>query len=951
MLSGTIGSTFGQVSRITGSEVTVLTIDEAADWKIFYHPNDELGYVDPETGDLLTTDYMPGTSAVLVLEAVPSGNLSQLVGVHYSNGQLIAADGGNTVYHRDGSIMRSGGVWTYDAGATLESGGNWFWSNGNALKSGGTFKHPNNAIFLSGTIILYANGAAFKDAGTTLHYPSTQTLRDSSGNYFYQSAGSLRQGNVISYSDGAVMVDAAGNVFNDTGTAAITPFTRKQNINGAEYYTQAKNGGADTLVAVENDVGGSFGAYVSKFHVTYQVLPPNVVNIAVTAPDAQSLYFSWASGGGTTAYYSVVPGDGVSPSANPADGVNTTSNFYYVTGLTPGQRVNIRVWANDGAGHLSSGVFATGIAGQLTQPIQTQLLIASALDPTFAQVYDSANQDTVLTIDKNNSSFVFYHVNDELGYVNIDNGDRMVFGNYQVPSTTIIDTGVLDFSVIGNLAQIPSGAHYQSGGVVRKGNIYFYENGAVLRDAFFNWYYANGNLLQNGTGTYWGGGIAMRSGATSRYPNNAVLKSGGNIFYQGGAQFLSATTVFAPVLFADGTTLKTPSGNLLYEGSGANLLANNVFHYPAGATMIDGAGTAYKANGSVATLPFSDSELITTSQANIGIGSDRVAHYSVSIVDDESVMNLGGSVDYAAVNGDFNHNGTVDAADYTVWRDSLGGSFNLSADGNRSGTIDVGDYGVWTGHFGTVLPGARAGSRAATGAEGNSQAHLFAERAGNSDVADTLRVSNGSAGSSVAEVSDLGTGLAAASYSGGARAAEVPAVGQSEMAVEPIMEGDEGTSTAGQASSGTLAGAAGALADSQHGNPAVAPYVVFAFPLAEHLLAIPHADPSSRVPGADNSHDADTLRVSNDAWGVPGAAIISRSETATMAQEDALLVWLAGQDAGARSEDRGASVSLGRETEGGWEKAEQLRILDVGLRIEDFQSATDEAFAGMAVGV
>jgi hypothetical protein len=171
------------------------------------------------------------------------------------------------------------------------------------------------------------------------------------------------------------------------------------------------------------------------------------------------------------------------------------------------------------------------------------------------------------------------------------------------------------------------------------------------------------------------------------------------------------------------------------------------------------------------------------------------------------------------------------------------------------------------------------------------------------------------------------------------------------MAVEPIMEGDEGTSTAGQASSGTLAGAAGALADSQHGNPAVAPYVVFAFPLAEHLLAIPHADPSSRVPGADNSHDADTLRVSNDAWGVPGAAIISRSETATMAQEDALLVWLAGQDAGARSEDRGASVSLGRETEGGWEKAEQLRILDVGLRIEDFQSATDEAFAGMAVGV
>ncbi|HEY4233221.1 MAG TPA: hypothetical protein VGM76_07330, partial [Lacipirellulaceae bacterium] len=80
MLSGTIGSTFGQVSRIVGSEATFLTIDESSNWRIFYHPNDELGYVDPETGDLLTADYVPGTSSVLVLEAFPSGNLSQLVG-------------------------------------------------------------------------------------------------------------------------------------------------------------------------------------------------------------------------------------------------------------------------------------------------------------------------------------------------------------------------------------------------------------------------------------------------------------------------------------------------------------------------------------------------------------------------------------------------------------------------------------------------------------------------------------------------------------------------------------------------------------------------------------------------------------------------------------------------------------------------------------------------------
>ncbi len=51
--------------------------------------------------------------------------------------------------------------------------------------------------------------------------------------------------------------------------------------------------------------------------------------------------------------------------------------------------------------------------------------------------------------------------------------------------------------------------------------------------------------------------------------------------------------------------------------------------------------------------------------------------------------------------GDYNHNGRVDAADYTVWRNSLGqmGS-DLDADGNGNDEIDAGDYDVWKMHFG-----------------------------------------------------------------------------------------------------------------------------------------------------------------------------------------------------------------------------------------------------------
>ncbi len=62
--------------------------------------------------------------------------------------------------------------------------------------------------------------------------------------------------------------------------------------------------------------------------------------------------------------------------------------------------------------------------------------------------------------------------------------------------------------------------------------------------------------------------------------------------------------------------------------------------------------------------------------------------------------------------GDYNQNGEVDAADYIVWRKTLGDAVaNFSgADGDGDGTIGSGDYDVWRAHFGETVPVAGAGS-------------------------------------------------------------------------------------------------------------------------------------------------------------------------------------------------------------------------------------------------
>lgn len=56
-----------------------------------------------------------------------------------------------------------------------------------------------------------------------------------------------------------------------------------------------------------------------------------------------------------------------------------------------------------------------------------------------------------------------------------------------------------------------------------------------------------------------------------------------------------------------------------------------------------------------------------------------------------------------SVPGDYNGDGIVDAADYTVWRDTLGSTEMLDADGDQSGEVDSNDYTFWRERYGDSL--------------------------------------------------------------------------------------------------------------------------------------------------------------------------------------------------------------------------------------------------------
>ena len=260
-----------------------------------------------------------------------------------------------------------------------------------------------------------------------------------------------------------------------------------------------------------------------------------------------------------------------------------------------------------------------------------------------------------------------------------------------------------------------------------------------------------------GTGSNWtiaenlavgvGGTLDIQPGGTVNVVQDTEISPGGlvklaggtldtsEVSFQGGGQFQwTSGTLHVGIYNGD---LTNPNGGTLAPGhsAGDTLILGNYTQLTGGTMEIEiggvGQGSQYDfinitgtalvdgllqlslINGFVASA--AQSFVVLNSASLLGVFDNAGNGQRVTTSDGGGsfLVNYGPSSSFnlnqvvlsafeaVLLPGDYNDNGTVDAGDYVVWRDTLGQTgTGLPADGNGNNQIDNDDYNIWRAHFG-----------------------------------------------------------------------------------------------------------------------------------------------------------------------------------------------------------------------------------------------------------
>jgi hypothetical protein len=198
-----------------------------------------------------------------------------------------------------------------------------------------------------------------------------------------------------------------------------------------------------------------------------------------------------------------------------------------------------------------------------------------------------------------------------------------------------------------------------------------------------------GILTVSGTGTLNASSLSIASTPATSVTLNGGTINVGSIISRGKFTINSGTLIVGDVTIISGTLSIGLGGTNRESDYGALTASGNV-------KLADSLAVVFDDFSPLAGESF---DILDWGSLSGTFSSISLPALSDGLAWDQSQLYVTGVLSVVLA-GDYNKNGIVDAADYTVWRDSLGSTTSLAADGNDNGVIDAGDYDVWVSKFG-----------------------------------------------------------------------------------------------------------------------------------------------------------------------------------------------------------------------------------------------------------
>ncbi|CAE7040623.1 unnamed protein product [Symbiodinium sp. CCMP2456] len=209
----------------------------------------------------------------------------------------------------------------------------------------------------------------------------------------------------------------------------------------------------------------------------------------------------------------------------------------------------------------------------------------------------------------------------------------------------------------------------------------------------------NRTMLAGSLGTF----TANASGEIQVYLDESSETGGGNRAWYDGLSVSVQEIIGATLTVTGDVTLQADSAVALDIGTPENSDLLSISGNLAAAGILDlslDSQAPAPAEGDVFNLlDFTAASGVFDSIYVPGLGADLTW-------DDANLLTTGelSVVSFEGLLGDFNDDGVVNAADYTVWRDNVGTSFDLNGNGNEladsAGLVDAADYQLWARNYG-----------------------------------------------------------------------------------------------------------------------------------------------------------------------------------------------------------------------------------------------------------